>query len=80
MDLIEHKKKVKFITLYIYLNKVDKGNSPLNIIEKSFKFGATRFPHDLQNSHKTKIVYNNEIFKKKVLLGGVGSFLRCGVV
>ena len=35
MDLIEHKKKkVKFITLYIYLNKVGKGNSPLNIIEK----------------------------------------------
>ena len=75
MDLIEHKKeKVKFITLYIYLNKVDKGNSPLNIIEKSFKFGATRFPHDLQKLSQNKIVYNNEIFKKKVLLGGVGSF------
>ena len=75
MDLIEHKKeKVKFITLYIYLNKVGKGNSPLNIIEKSHKFGATKFPHDLKKLSKNKIIYNNEIFKKKILLGGVGSF------
>lgn len=75
MDLIEHKKeKVKFITLYIYLNKVGKGNSPLNIIEKSFKFGATKFPHNLKKLTKNKIIYNGEIFKKKILLGGVGSF------
>ena len=75
MDLIEHKKeKVKFVTLYIYLNKVGKGNSPLNIIEKSFKFGATKFPHNLKKLSQNKIIYNNEIFKKKVLLGEVGSF------
>lgn len=75
MDLIEHKKeKVKFITLYIYLNKVGKKNSPLNIIEKSFKFGATKFPHNLKKLSQNKIIYNNEIFKKKVLLGSVGSF------
>tara|TARA_B100001057_G_scaffold108542_2_gene106334 strand:+ start:6733 stop:7647 length:915 start_codon:yes stop_codon:yes gene_type:complete len=75
MDLIEHKKeKVKFVTLYIYLNKVGKGNSPLNILEKSFKFGATKFPHNLKKLSQNKIIYNNEIFNKKVLLGGVGSF------
>ena len=75
MDLIEHKKeKVKFVTLYIYLNKVGRGNSPLNIIEKSFKFGATKFPHNLKRISRNKIIYNNEKFKKRVLLGEVGSF------
>ena len=75
MDLIEHKKeKVKFVTLYVYLNKVNKANSPLNIIEKSFKFGATKFPHNLKKLSKNKIQYNNKIFKKKILIGGVGSF------
>ena len=75
MDLIEHKKeKVKFITLYVYLNKVGKSNSPLNIIEKSFKYGATKFPHKLKRLSKNKMIYNDEIFRKKLLIGGIGSF------
>ena len=75
MDLVEHKKeKVKFITLYIYLNKVGNSNSPLNVIEKSFKFGATKFPHNLKKHSKNKIIYNNNIFKKRILIGGIGSF------
>ena len=74
MDLIEHKmEKVKFITLYIYLNKVSKNNSPLNIIDKSYKFGAQKFPHSLKKLRNNNVLYKNKKFKKRVLVGDSGS-------
>ena len=66
-----------FITVYIYLDKVDKSCSPLHVIPKSHKGGATSFPHKIEASKK-KILYkpnkNIKISSKiKKLLGKSGS-------
>lgn len=37
-----------FITLYVYLDDVEIGMSPLVVIPKSHIFGATKFPHDIK--------------------------------
>ena len=48
-DLIDHKSRTSdFITLYVYLNDVEMGMSPLVVIPKSHIFGATKFPHDIK--------------------------------
>jgi len=48
-DLIDHKSRTSdFITLYVYLDDVVMGMSPLTIIPRSHIFGATTFPHDLK--------------------------------
>ena len=74
-DLIEHKmEKVKFITFYIYLNKISKNNSPLNIIERSFEPGAQKFPHPLKKLKNNKVLYMNKVFKRRILTGDTGRF------
>lgn len=69
----------QFITMYIYLNKVDKFMSPLNIIKKSHVFGHSSFPHFIKD-HPTKkyleYSHNNKNFKKfekEMLIGEAGS-------
>ena len=48
-DLIDHKSRTSdFITLYVYLDDVVMGMSPLAVIPRSHIFGATTFPHDLK--------------------------------
>jgi len=48
-DLIDHKSRTSdFITLYVYLDDVEMGMSPLAVIPKSHVFGATKFPHDVK--------------------------------
>lgn len=37
-----------FVTLYIYLHDVGPADAPLFLLPGSHRFGATRFPHDLQ--------------------------------
>lgn len=73
MDIIEHKNdNSRFITLYIYLNNVTKKRSPLNIIEKSYKYGAQKFPHSLRKIKMGEYLYNNKIFKNRLLVGKKG--------
>ena len=66
-----------FVTVYIYLDKVDANCSPLHIIPKSHKGGATSFPHQIKINNK-KILYkptrNKKIHSKFIkLLGQSGS-------
>ncbi len=47
-DLVDHpKRKSDFVTLYVYLDDVDDGMSPLSVVPKSHIFGATTFPHKI---------------------------------
>jgi len=48
-DIIDHKSRISdFITLYIYLDDVQMGMSPLVVIPGSHVFGATTFPHNVK--------------------------------
>jgi hypothetical protein len=76
-DLIDHpNRKADFITLYVYLDDVSEGMSPLSVSPKSHIFGATTFPHDIK-IQKDKIIYsdkrgNTDSFENKFLLGETG--------
>lgn len=79
MDLIDHPNLIgDNLTLYLYLNDVNYEMSPLNIIEGSHCFGATKFPHYLKNNCSDTIEYSPndkdyKSFKKKVLTSEAGS-------
>ena len=68
-----------FITMYVYLNAVDKNMSPLNIIKKSHIFGHTSFPHYIKDYPKKDYLEysadNNDFktFDKEMLIGETGS-------
>ncbi len=67
MDLIDHANSIgNNITIYLYLNDVTDQMSPLNVVEGSHIFGATKFPHFLRNNEKDSIEYgsNDKNFKK----------------
>jgi len=76
MDLIDFKnEKSDFVTVYVYLDKVTKKMSPLNLLTGSHYGGAQVFPHKLIK--KKKIIFiileKKEInTKKKILLGDSG--------
>ena len=77
MDLVDFsREKSNFITVYIYLDKVTKKMSPLNILPKSHLGGASSYPHDLKKN-KNNIIYKVNpkkkiITKSKVLVGSSG--------
>ena len=79
MDLIDHPNLVgDNLTLYLYLNDVNEEMSPLNVVEGSHIFGATKFPHYLKNNTNKSIEYssddkNYKKFKKNILTGESGS-------
>ncbi len=85
MDYIDvPKNKGNFITLYVYLNDVSKNSSPLNVVLKSHKYGATTFPHFIKKINKKKILYgkdlkNFKLFNVKELTGKTGdiNFWSC---
>ena len=77
MDLIDFSKEdANFITVYIYLDKVTKKMSPLNILPKSHMAGSDPYPHKLLK-HKDKVIYQSDLGKKivtkpKELIGSAG--------
>lgn len=79
MDLIDHANSIgDNITVYLYLNDVTDKMSPINIIEGSHIFGATKFPHFLKNNLKNSIEYssnnkNYKKFNKKIFAAKAGS-------
>lgn len=76
MDLIDFKKeKSDFVTVYVYLDKVTKNMSPLNLLLGSHYGGAQTFPHKILKKNDDYIYYfdNKRIFsKKKKLIGSSG--------
>ena len=60
-DIIDHKSRISdFITLYIYLDDVQMGMSPLVVIPGSHIYGATTFPHDVKvDWNKGECKYSN---------------------
>ena len=79
MDLIDHANSIgDNITVYLYLNNVTSQMSPLNVIEGSHVYGATKFPHFLKNNSSSSIEYgsnekNFKKFKKKIFVAEAGS-------
>ncbi len=77
MDLVDFsKEKSNFVTVYIYLDKVTKKMSPLNILPKTHLGGAASYPHNLIKK-KNKIIYKlgrnrNIESKNKILVGSSG--------
>jgi len=49
-----------FLTLYVYIHDVDTYDSPLHIIPKSHKLGATMFPHKLEKSSGNNWIYEDD--------------------
>ena len=60
-DIIDHKSRISdFITLYVYLDDVQMGMSPLVVIPGSHIYGATTFPHDVKvDWNKGECKYSN---------------------
>jgi hypothetical protein len=79
MDSIDwQNKNNKFITMYIYLNDVNKNMSPLQIVKKSHKLGHTTHPHYIKNNKINSLYYGKTKnkcfkFKKETLTGPIGS-------
>ena len=48
-----------FVTVYIYLEDVNKNTSPLYLIPNSHKLGATKFPHNLNFKNKNNVYYSS---------------------
>lgn len=75
-DMIDFpKEECKYITVYIYLDKVTKKMSPLNLLTGTHKGGPSIFPHNLK--FKKKIIYKTDegkLFytKNKKLIGNAG--------
>ena len=78
-DIIDYPSKgPNFVTVYVYLEKVTNKMSPLVIIPRSHKFGATLYPHRIVRRKKTSFYYpgnNNQKLKCKFkyLYGSAGS-------
>ncbi len=79
-DLIDHpQRKADFLTLYVYLDDVVDGMSPLAVVPKSHIFGATTFPHKITVHNGTnKLTYEDGRGRKgdfdfKFLIGGAGN-------
>jgi hypothetical protein len=67
----------RFITMYVYLDKVGEGDSPLHVLPNSHDFGATVFPHELQPTGTGDWEYrdgrgNGKRVPQVVLTGGPG--------
>jgi hypothetical protein len=67
-----------FLTVYVYFETVTEHHSPLYVVPRSHKFGATIFPHDLEmNTDKQELFYSDRlgqsgVFKYHVLTGEAG--------
>lgn len=79
MDILDYPDfNADYVTIYIYLTNVAKNQSPLKIINKSHKFGATHFPHFLRKTSKKNFVKYSpdgsayEKLKTKTLTGKAG--------
>lgn len=79
-DIIDFpNKKADMLTMYVYLNDVNKNMSPLNVVEKSHTLGPTVFPHNIKDEpNKNYLLYGKskntlKKFKKKQLVSKAGS-------
>lgn len=62
-----------FITLYVYLDDVTSKDAPLYVVPGSFRFGATSFPHNINNLSRSSCVYENTEMPVIQLTGVGGS-------
>ena len=76
MDLIDFKNEESdFVTVYVYLNKVTKKMSPLNLLTGSHYGGAQVFPHKIIKQKRNYIYHSGKKkikTKKKILIGDSG--------
>ena len=76
MDMIDHlNDKNRYVTLYVYLNKVTKSASPINVLRGSFIIGADTFPHNIKKKNNNYFYVNNKYLCKNIsLTGNAGDF------
>jgi len=87
-DIIDFSNRYSdFITAYVYIDNVDKDSSPIRIIPKSHKIGASVFPHKIKLKNNNFLeVYNDNNKKIKTkpieILGKTGqlSFWHCSIM
>lgn len=76
MDLIDFKNEPSdFVTVYVYLDKVTKKMSPLNLLTGSHFGGSQIFPHKILKKKNHYVYYSGKkkiTSKKKILLGKSG--------
>jgi hypothetical protein len=76
-----------FITAYVYLDKVNDKTSPIVLLPKSHKLGASIFPHNITKIKNKKLLLKNDfnksiIIKPKVIRSGGGtlSYWHCSTL
>lgn len=79
-DIIDYPTRAPdFVTVYIYLENVNKNTSPLYLIPNSHKLGATIYPHNLIiNKKNNNVLYKNKnkkIKSKIFMLKGNSGFM-----
>jgi hypothetical protein len=74
-DIIDYKDRVAdFVTVYIYLEDVNKNDAPLFVLPSSHLDGCKTFPHDLDRIDNNTFIYNKSREVEEVLLtGGIGT-------
>ncbi|KZZ60847.1 mitomycin antibiotic biosynthesis protein [Oleiphilus sp. HI0125] len=66
-----------FITLYVYIHDVDEYDSPLHVLPRTHKLGATLFPHKLEKEEGERWIYESDSgarveVKDRILTGQAG--------
>lgn len=60
-------READFITVYIYLDDVDGSSAPLIVIPRSHHFGATVFPHNLEQRSDGSYIYRDDLGRQLTL-------------
>ena len=87
-DIIDYpERNSDFITVYIYLDKVNSNSSPLYLLEKSHLLGASIFPHKLKEINNSQYQYTNDFgdeiscnVKKLINEGGTLYYWHCNML
>lgn len=71
-------KSKSFITLYVYLDKVEAVHAPIFLLPGSHKFGATAYPHKIKTLSDSAVIYaddqgRSEEFECKMITGDAGT-------
>ena len=87
-DIIDHPdRNSDFITVYIYLDKVDRNAAPLYLLQNSHSLGPATFPHKLVKKDTNQYLYKND-FDKEIIcdlkeltnVGGTLYYWNCNLL
>ena len=70
----------KFVTFYVYLDNVNKIDSPLNILNGTYKFGATPYPHYIRPGKDKYTWYYSDLSKNHMKSTEVAIYGKIGKI